>query len=291
MIEKYKIIKTIAEVEHLTKSAEQLHMTQSALSHVLKTLEKDWGFSIFHRVKSGMKLTKNGEYILNFINEVIHVNERLMQEVKLINGLNYGQITVGTFPSVTTKWIPKIIKRMNDSYPNISIDLIEDNYETLENLLLKGELDLAFIADKPKSPKLNFEPVYLDPMVCVISREHEITKESFFPISKIIDYPFILPSKGGSVELNNFFKEYGINPVVRYEIMDTNQSIVAMIENNLGISILPELILNELPPSVMKMQLNIGLTRKVGIITTNDLSPATEIFINISKDFITSYKA
>lgn len=287
MIDKYIIINTIAQQKNVTKSAEILHMTQSGVSHVVNNIEKEWGFSLFHRSKQGMRLTKNGEYLLTFMNEVLNSNQRLLQEVKLLNGLNYGQITVGTFPSITTRWIPKIINCMNQKYPDIEIDLIEENYENLEELVLSGDIDCAFISDKPNSHRIKFIPIYEDPFYCLVNKQHIICEKDTFPLEEISEFPFILPGKGGAVELNKFFKNNNIRPNIKYEIMDINQSIIAMIENDLGISILPSLLIGDtIPESIKKMKLNTNFTRDIGIIYQNNLSPAAKKFIEISEEVI-----
>src|SRR5699024_9220245 len=147
--------------------------TQSGVSHILNNLEKDWGFALFHRTKNGVVLTSNGKYLIPFVMDVVNKDQILQQEIKLINGLNYGEITVGTFPSVTTKWMPKLIKIMEERYPFINVNILEENYENLEKSVLAGEIDCAFIANPSKNSKLTFNFLIKDQFFCLVNKNNK----------------------------------------------------------------------------------------------------------------------
>lgn len=285
ILNKYKILKAVASNSNITKTAEQIHLSQPAISHAIKSLEKEWGFPIFHRVKTGMKTTENGEYLLNIINEILNLNERLNQEVQLIRGIKQGKVRVGTFPSVTTKWIPKIINKMSKEYPGIEIMIIEENYEEIQKLVLNGSLDCGFISDEPEFSSLNFVSILNDPFHCIINRNRESAKFEKFPIQLLESSPFIIPGKGGAVELYKFFKKHNVFPDIRYEIMDINQSIISMVQNDLGISILPNLLISDLPPDVLTKELDVDFYRTIGIVYLDNPSPATRLFIEQIKVF------
>ncbi|WP_185907965.1 LysR family transcriptional regulator substrate-binding protein [Psychrobacillus soli] len=186
---------------------------------------------------------------------------------------------MGTFPSVTTKWIPKILKKMNEEYPGIEVSILEENYEVIQQLVLEGQLDCGFVADNPFFFSLSFPPLKKDKLLCIISAEHPLAQLNKVTLKVLNQEPFILPGKGGDIELKKFFKVHNITPNIRYEIMDTNQSIVAMVESNLGISILPQLLLNKISKTVITRKPEIDFSRMIGLINLKNPSPATNLFI------------
>ncbi|TQR10128.1 LysR family transcriptional regulator substrate-binding protein [Psychrobacillus soli] len=193
--------------------------------------------------------------------------------------VTYRQLQVGTFPSVTTKWIPKILKKMNEEYPGIEVSILEENYEVIQQLVLEGQLDCGFVADNPFFFSLSFPPLKKDKLLCIISAEHPLAQLNKVTLKVLNQEPFILPGKGGDIELKKFFKVHNITPNIRYEIMDTNQSIVAMVESNLGISILPQLLLNKISKTVITRKPEIDFSRMIGLINLKNPSPATNLFI------------
>lgn len=290
MIHKYKIVVMIAEKKNITKAAKLLNMSQPAVSHALKSLEEEWGFSIFSRTPSGVKLTENGRSIISLCYDILNLDEHLNQEINLISNVKSGKIKIGTFPSVTTKWIPQLLKIISQRHPGIEVTLLEENYETIQELVLNGELDCGFVSDDNLYESLLFTPIKSDPFLCLVNREDSLAKLDKIPLELLNTKSFILPGKGGAIELNKFFEKNNITPNIKYEIMDINQSIVAMIENNLGISILPQLILNGTSKNVLFKELEVDFKRTIGLISSQKPSPATKIFINLATESFGDFK-
>ena len=105
----YQIFKTVSEAGSFHKAADLLGLTPSAISHAVSGMEKELGFSVFTRGKSGVSLTSSGSRLLPYINAVLNSDESLQQAVSEMNGLKQGTVKVGAFSSVCTNWIPDII--------------------------------------------------------------------------------------------------------------------------------------------------------------------------------------
>ena len=105
----YQIFKTVSEAGSFHKAADLLGLTPSAISHAVSGMEKELGFSVFTRGKSGVNLTSSGSRLLPYINAVLNSDESLQQAVSEMNGLKQGTVKVGAFSSVCTNWIPDII--------------------------------------------------------------------------------------------------------------------------------------------------------------------------------------
>jgi len=283
---KYEIFSKAAEVNSFTKTAEELGLTQSAVSHAITSLEKEFNFPLFIRNNSAIKLTQNGKDLLITIREILYYNDMLKQEVNAINGLNKGTVKVGVFSSISTNWIPYIIKEMEEKYPDIEIQLIEGNYAEIEKWLLDSEVDCGFVNNKSTSLH-SFDIVELktEPLLCVVSEQSPLHSNKHLSVEDIENAPFIMPTYQCFEDIHLFFKENNIEPNIRFENMNEN-SIFSMVENNLGISILPEMIIPEGLNSIKVIPLELEQTRTIGIAIRTPISPAVKKFTEIVENWI-----
>lgn len=283
---KYEIFSKAAEVNSFTKTAEELGLTQSAVSHAITSLEKEFNFPLFIRNNSAIKLTQNGKDLLITIREILYYNDMLKQEINAINGLNKGTVKVGVFSSISTNWIPYIIKEMEEKYPYIEIQLIEGNYAEIEKWLLDSEIECGFVNNKSTSLH-SFDIVELktEPLLCVVSEQSPLHSNKHLSVEDIENAPFIMPAYQCFDDIQLFFKENNIEPNIRFENMNEN-SIFSMVENNLGISILPEMIIPKGLNSIKVIPLEIAQTRTIGLAIRTPISPAVKKFVEITENWI-----
>lgn len=283
---KYEIFSKAAEVNSFTKTAEELGLTQSAVSHAITSLEKEFNFPLFIRNNSAIKLTQNGKELLVTIREILYYNDILKQEVNAINGLNKGTVKVGVFSSISTNWTPFIMKEMEKKYPNIEIKLIEGNYAEIEKWLLDSEVDCGFINNNTTSLR-SFDIVNLktEPLLCVVSEQSPLHNNKYLSVEDIETAPFIMPTYQCFDDIQLFFKENNIEPKIRFENMNEN-SIFSMVENNLGISILPEMIIPKGLNSIKVIPLELEQTRTIGLAIRKPISPAVKKFSEITENWV-----
>ncbi|MFO1443909.1 LysR family transcriptional regulator [Bacillus sp. Bva_UNVM-123] len=283
---KYEIFSKAAELNSFTKTAEELRLTQSAVSHAITSLEKEFNFPLFIRNNSAIKLTQNGKDLLVTIREILYFNDMLKQEVNAINGLNKEIVKVGVLSSISTNWIPYIIKEMEKKYPNIEIQLIEGNYAEIEKWLLNSELDCGFVNNKTTSLH-SFDIVKLktEPLLCVVSQQSPLHCNKHLSVEDIENAPFIMPTYQCFDDIQLFFKENNIQPNIRFENMNEN-SIFSMVENNLGISILPEMIIPKGLDTIKVIPLEIEQTRTIGLAIRTPISPAVKKFSEITESWV-----
>ena len=118
-VQKYKAFLTAVEYGSFTKAADILQYSQSAISRMIRDLETEWNVTLLERRKSGVTLTSDGVRLLPYIKHICSAYEKLQTEVDELNGLQTGIIRIGTFSSVATHWIPNIIQKFQEKYPNI----------------------------------------------------------------------------------------------------------------------------------------------------------------------------
>ena len=115
----YRIFHTVTQQGSFARAAQILHLTPSAISHAVSSMEESCGFSLFVRGKSGVSLTRSGEALYPFIRQVLSADEALSQTIGELNGVQRGKVKVGAFNSVCMTWLPQIVNAYKKKYPGV----------------------------------------------------------------------------------------------------------------------------------------------------------------------------
>ncbi len=241
---KYMAFIKTAECGSFTKAAELLNYSQSGISRMIGDLETEWKVSLLERNRSGVKLTSDGMRLLPYAQNICDEYRNLQMQVDDLNGLKSGLIRIGTFSSVATHWLPKIIKAFQNDYPDIDYELLLGDHSEIEKWVNDGRVDCAFT--KPDISGANVTILERDELLAVLPEEHPLTKYEKIPVYELCRYPFILLEKGGKTEVSAVFDNAGQKPDVRFTTWD-DYAVMSMAENGLGIGILPKLILRRAP--------------------------------------------
>ncbi len=281
---KYEILNKVAELQSFTKAADAMALTQSAVSHAITNLETEFGFPLVNRNRSGITLTTEGETMLLAIRKVLQENEKVHQEAASLLGLAKGTIKIGIFKSVSTKWLPEIIQLMEKNYPEIQIQLKEGDYLEIEQWLLSGEIDCGFI-NITHSSQFHIISLKKDPLLCVVSNQSALYHQKNVSFKDLEKEPFIMPTYGGYHDIKQLFEEQGVQPEIRFELMDES-AILSMITYHLGISILPEMLLDSIPQELRAIPFQVDSYRSIGLATRYHLSPAAKKFAETTQAWL-----
>lgn len=279
-IQKYMAFIKTVEYGSFTKAAEILNYSQSGISRMIHDLEKEWNVSLLERGRAGVRLTSDGMKLLPYAQNIYNDYLKLNSQIEELNGLQSGIIRIGTFSSVATHWLPNIIKAFQKDYPNIEYELLLGDYTEIENWILEGRIDCGFLR-LPTLPE--FETLFLerDKLLVVLPHNHPLADYEYFPVKALSDYPFMLLEKKEKTEISELFENCNISPQIRFRTWD-DYAIMSMVEHGLGISILPQLILQRIPYHIVTKELDIPAYRKIGLALRNkkDSSLAVKKFFN-----------
>ncbi|MCM1496644.1 MAG: LysR family transcriptional regulator [Bacteroides sp.] len=262
-IQKYLAFVKTVEYGSFTKAAEKLNYSQSGISRMINDLEKEWNLSLLERNRSGVRLTSDGLSLLPYAKKVCEEYQKLQTQVDEINGLQSGIIRIGTFSSVATHWLPNIITQFQKDYPNIDYELLLGDYTEIENWILEGRVDCGFLR-LPTHPDLETCFLEQDKLLVVLPEGHALADCNRFPIKALADYPFMLLEKGAKAEISEIFERCGISPKIHFTTWD-DYAIMSMVESGLGISILPQLILQRIPYKIIAKELDVPAFRNIGL--------------------------
>ena len=237
---KYEAFLRIVDMGSLSAAAAALGYTQSAVSHMLLSLEKELGLRLITRSRAGVHLTDAGERLLPVVRTLLADNEQLGQTVAALHGLDAGTVRIGAFTSVAVHWLPGIIKSFQQEYPRIEFKLMNGDYFDVENWLYGHEVDLGFV-------RMPFDGAYLctplveDRLLAILPRGHRLAKEKRFPIRQAAYEPFISLPESSAQDTRMALEAAGVKPNIKFYTKD-DYAIIAMVANGLGMSIVPELL-------------------------------------------------
>lgn len=274
-IQKYMAFVKTVECGSFTKAAELLNYSQSGISRMILDLEKEWNVVLLERSKSGVRLTSSGQKLLPHAENVCREYEKLQSEVDELKGLKSGLIRIGTFSSVATHWLPNIIREFQKDYPNIDYELLLGDYTEIEEWIQEGRVDCGFLR-LPTKTELDTVFLEQDRLLVVLPEGHPLAELEKIPVSELCGEPFMLLEKGAKAEVSEIFERSNLTPTVHFTTWD-DYAIMAMVEGGLGISVLPELILNRIPYKIITRELEIPAYRNIGLAMRNRKSAALAV--------------
>ena len=247
---KYKTLATVVELGSLTQAARQMNVTQSAVSHTLDSLERDLGFAVLKRSRAGVSLTGEGE--------------RLMPAVR----------------SLLSR-----LKEFQTDYPNVDFRLLNGDYHDVEEWLSEGSIDIGFV-NVPCALDCECIPLMEDRLLAILPLDSRFASYPKFPLVECETEPFISLLKSSDHDARRALEAAGVEPNVRFYTKD-DYAIIAMVEQGLGMSIMPELLLKGRHDRLLTLPLIPEAKRTIGIaIAAGDRAgPATRRFA----DYVVRY--
>lgn len=277
---RYIALQKILELGSFTKAAEALGYSQSSMSQMISSLEKELSIKLLTRSRTGIKLTIEGAELYPFIERSILSYQAMMVKANEIKGLETGIIRVGTISSITCHWLPQLIKGFQELYPNVQFLFHQGDYSSIQEWIKTGAVDFGFITP-PAVTELNTITIKNGEMLAVLPAEHPLAGQSSVRLKELVDEPFILLEEGHYSEPVNAFHAEGLSPNIKYTIHD-DYAIMTMVEAGLGISILAELVLRRTNYNIACLPIEppVHRTLAIGYKDRNSLPIASKYFID-----------
>lgn len=263
-MQRYIAVLKVIEVGSFTKAAELLGYTQPALSQMIASLEKELSIKLLYRSRYGIQLTPEGERLYPFMKNSVQQYETMKQAADEIRGLEDGIVRIGTISSVSCHWLPGVIRKFWEKYPKIKVVLHQGDYTSIPEWVRTGAVDFGFV--NPKAVRgTETMPVKSGEFRAVVPAEHPLAMMKSVSLSDLAQEPFLMLEEGVYSEPMEAFREAGITPDVKLRVHD-DYSILSMVEQGLGVSILAELVLRKTNYNVVTLPIDPPVIRDLGII-------------------------
>ena len=220
---RHEVFYQVALKLSFSKAAQELFISQPAISKHIKSLEAYYKIPLFERKRSEIFLTEGGKILLNQIKEAKKIESLLEFQLSTIhnNENAKGILKLGASTTVALYFLPKILAKFHKEYSNINIDLLNRNTETIIQALLNEDIDIGIVEGRRKNSSLIYKSFLSDEVVGVCSKNSFISNKKNLKLNEIIKLPIVLREQGsGTLEaLKENLKKVGI------KISDLNVSI------------------------------------------------------------------
>ena len=277
-VKKYEVFVKVVETASLTRAAEELGLTQSGVSHLLSAMEEELGFTLIRRSRTGAKLTAEGRALLPYMRSIAEQERAMRRECELLRGVTAGEVRIGTFTSVATHWLPGMMKEYEALYPAVEFRLYNGDYHDVDGWLSDGSVDLGFVC-LPAAGDWECIPLLDDPLLAVLPKGHKLTAKASCRTEEVAREPFISLLDSSDHDARRALDAVGLKPNVKFKTKD-DYAIVAMVEQGLGVSIMPALLLRGLNRAVETRPLEPAVSRTVALAIPagKQVGPAARAF-------------
>ncbi|MGE7630808.1 LysR family transcriptional regulator [Bacillus paramycoides] len=228
----------VAKESNISHAAKNLNYVQSGVTMRIKQLENELGVPLFYRNGKGVTLTSNGEILLSYAKQIIHLMDQSVKAIQSNGTEPKGTLKIGCTESTTAVRLPSILTNYYENYPKVEFILETNTTEELIQLVLDRKLDGAFIAGTTQHAELHTN----------VFREEELVLISKHPLSafkEVGDMNLLAFSHGCYYRslLENWLQEEGISPKRVLEF-GTIEAILACVKSGMGVAIMTKSILN-----------------------------------------------
>ncbi len=282
----YKVFLEVVDCGSFVKASEKLNLSPSAVSHAVKSLESEFGFSLFNRNRAGATVTSSGERVLPYIRSLIKIQNNIEQEISIINNYDVGAVRIGLFSSVASNWFIRILQQFRINNPGIDVIFQQGDYADIMTWLKEGKVDMAFTTDE-LAKDTNFLPLKRDPLICVTSEDFIPENGSAITPPDLRKDPLMINKECEQYDARNYLRENDIHPDAYYETV-THQTLFAMVKEGMGICIIPELVASSAIQGVRKYPIAGDPARVIGLTFADPdtVSPAAKLLTDEIKTFV-----
>ncbi len=236
-IRQLQVFTSVAKHLSYTRAAEELHLTQPAVSMQIKQLEKSVGLNLFEQIGKKIYLTEAGDVVLEHAISITSKLKSIENDLEQLKGIDGGRLTV-CIASTVNYFATRLISRFSQAYPSVQISLDVTNRHDLLKRLETNEPDLVLMGRPPSSADLTSTAFMDNPLVIIANPHHPLANESNIPIQRLTDEKFVLREQGSGTRsaMEEVFEKYHVKPSVSTQLSG-NESIKQAVEAGLGLAL------------------------------------------------------
>lgn len=243
-----KYIMKVVQTGNITKAADELYMTQPALSHFISKIEKEEGIRLFDRTTSPLTLTYAGEKYVNTIRQILELNDRLSAEIAEISGNISGRLVIGIPPARAAELLPRVIPEYSERFPKVEIATVEHNSRQLRDDVERHSVDFAILPIQEDCPFKHID--LFEEELLLVAKKGLIGNDSYhetddgkkvIEFNKLKDQKFVLLKRGHGIRnaIDFLFKLNGFKPDIFMETTN-NETAFCLAATGIGCAIVPE---------------------------------------------------
>jgi DNA-binding transcriptional LysR family regulator len=280
-----RTLRTVTETLSFTRAAERLGLTQSAVSHQIKSLEQELGEPLFLRVKRGVVLSEAGRVALQYAGRILDETEALRERLGSAQPLA-GRVRAAAATQAFVYLFAGLFESFMKAYPQVELSFrtTVSTDQTVADIL-GGAADVGFAALPVYSPTLQVSELFEDELFLVASPRHRLARQRVAHVSDLAHERLILFERGTSIRraTDAFFQRVRLQPALALETNDT-YFVKLLVEHGLGLSLLPAWAVREEVAARRLVRLRLRghrLRRSVSIVSLGRFpAQATRVFVD-----------
>ena len=262
-LKQYQAFLKAAELHSVSAAAEALGISQSALTQAIAALEKQFGFAVLSRSRSGTQLTQEGRRVYEAVRQVVHAEAALSAAVRDVRETGSGVIRIATFKSVAVSWLPAMMKAFQAEHPEARFRLFDGAYAEVDAYVRSGAVDFGFVS-LPDTLDCEHIPVREDRLLAVLPQGHPLAEAERVPVTQFGREPVVSLVDSTNQDALRVWNAAGVTPDVRFKTAD-DYALISMVESGLGICITHELVLKSDNHNVVVRELDPPAHRTIAI--------------------------
>lgn len=277
------LLETLARTKNMHLAAEQMNLSQPAISKMLKEIESILGFTIFERLPRSMPVTALGQHVIRYAQRVLNDAKHFVEDIEMLRLGGHGFLKVGGIFAATASVIPNSVIEIKKKWPLLSIDVVEQTSDHLMEMLSEHTLDLAVgrFTQATQQQSFDFKPLGPEPFCIVVNHEHPYAQKKFCQLNELLDWPWVVYPKGTPIRKRMEAAFMRANVKVPLNTVNTMsmQTFLQIIQTAPMVAMLPEAMVTQ---QVKEGKLCILETELIldaqdyGILTRKD-EPVSEI--------------
>ena len=223
----------VADTGKISTAAANLYLSQPTVSQIIRELEDHYEVLLFERIAQKLYITEHGRFLLERARQVISAFDALETSMSQINKMS--QLRIGATLTVSACMLPKILTRLHDQLPNTEIYSYSGNTQSVEDRLLKSELDVGIVEGQIKSNELVSMPIISDYLVLICNASHPLAQEKRVTLNDLTKYDFAMRENGSGTRtlMESFLTDHHLNINVKWETCDIDSLKSAVMDQNL----------------------------------------------------------
>ncbi len=266
----FSLVNEIAATGSVTRAADRLHLTQSALSHQLRDIESRLSVQLFLRLGKKMVLTPAGERVLGAARRVLDEIARAEDDLRLMSQHGKGVLRLCTQCNTGYHWLPPLLQSFHRKFPGVDVQIMVNATDRPIEALLEGQIDLAIVTSEVDDKRLVTAPLFEDELVAVVAPSHPFAKRSYIEPDDFAEEHLIIytADRSESYAFRRILGPAGVEPA-RVSQVPLTEAILELVKAGLGVSVMARW--------AIEPALKAGTVRAVRITRRGVLRPWTAV--------------
>ena len=263
---KLEILMTAVDLGSFSRASEVVGYTQSGLTHLVNSLEREIGFPLIVRSHNGISLTEQGRDLMPDIRQFLQANASLENRIQGIREKQTETIRIAAYASIAMFWMPEILYRFRRICPNVDVDLrmVDHALEPFE-LLQDGKTDVIF-ASRQNYGTCEWTPLYHELLYAILPRDYPLKSHTEFTLKEFEGKEFLMPYGRFDIDVHAAFKREGVKANEQTVYVD-DETVIRMVGKGLGISMMSELMIRGNTDDVLCIPVTPKSIRELGMGT------------------------